>query len=133
MKLSEAIRLGAMLKPQAFDALFTGGATCAVGAALDAIGVELLDEAVCKNFPPDSLWDEAELRFPLLAVVAVHPVDLRHMEVGMLITDLNDFHLWSREQIADWVESVEPKAPQGAVAVVAADPCPAGEMATRDA
>ena len=37
MKLSEAIRLGAMLRPQAFSASTRHG-TCAVYAALDAIG-----------------------------------------------------------------------------------------------
>ena len=36
MRLSEAIRLGSMLKPQAFDAFFDGVGTCANGAARDA-------------------------------------------------------------------------------------------------
>lgn len=36
MKLSEAIRLGAMLKPQAFGADIEGDSTCAIGAAIEA-------------------------------------------------------------------------------------------------
>jgi hypothetical protein len=38
MELSEAIRLGAMMKPQAFRALVTDDGACALGAALLAVG-----------------------------------------------------------------------------------------------
>lgn len=38
MRLSEAIRLGAMLKPQGFGSYFRHGATCAMGAAIEAVG-----------------------------------------------------------------------------------------------
>ena len=38
MRLSEAIRLGAMLRPQAFRPLFTDDGACALGAALLAVG-----------------------------------------------------------------------------------------------
>ena len=38
MRLSEAIRLGAMLKPQAFARFFDGHGTCVFGAAADAVG-----------------------------------------------------------------------------------------------
>jgi hypothetical protein len=39
MRLSEAIRLGAMLAPQATGALFSKDGGCALGAALLAVGV----------------------------------------------------------------------------------------------
>lgn len=38
MRLSEAIVLGSMMKPQAFGIMFDGERTCALGAAKDAIG-----------------------------------------------------------------------------------------------
>ena len=38
MKLSEAIRLGAMMMPQAFRTLLTDDGACAFGAALLAVG-----------------------------------------------------------------------------------------------
>ena len=38
MKLSEAIRLGAMMMPQAFRTLLTNDGACALGAALLAVG-----------------------------------------------------------------------------------------------
>jgi len=38
MRLSDAIRLGAMLKPQAYGGFHFEGRTCAMGAALDACG-----------------------------------------------------------------------------------------------
>lgn len=39
MKLSEAIRLGAMIRPQGFGALFDGDNSCALGAAAEAAGL----------------------------------------------------------------------------------------------
>jgi hypothetical protein len=39
MRLSEAIRLGAMLAPQAAGALFSKDGACTLGAALLAVGV----------------------------------------------------------------------------------------------
>lgn len=43
MKLSEAIKLGAMNGPQAFDAYTDGVGTCALGAALKAVGCAPVD------------------------------------------------------------------------------------------
>lgn len=100
MRLSEAIRLGAMLKPQAFgtfrartatrdDGAFLGlriiESTCALGAACDAgykrSGIDQVH-----------VWCPA---CSLRAGVLFHAMHL------------NDTHRWTREQIADWVESIE--------------------------
>lgn len=83
MKLSEAIRLGALLHPQCFDTMVLHNdsgsvvGTCALGAA-------------------------AEAGFKL------HTVDIL---LRSKITRLNDRAGWTRERIADWVESFEPTLP----------------------
>lgn len=96
MRLSEAIRLGSMLHPQHYGTLTKrqGGkvvATCALGAALQAgyLFVEMFDcgGATC----------------PVSGCVSSR----ERVSVASVIGHLNDFHRWTREQIADWVESEE--------------------------
>lgn len=98
MKLSEAIRLGAMLKPQAFGLCYSDGRTCAMGAAWDAIGklhVTASDPSI--DFG-DSYWAVAGVSCPVCG---------RASGSGMAVAHLNDDHRWTREQIADWVETIE--------------------------
>jgi hypothetical protein len=119
MTLSEAIRLGAMLKPQNhYGALFENGATCAVGAAVDACGaLNPEDIKGCYRF--------AVHRFPILREYAWHPLEIRDAErhIEQIVFDLNDSAEWTREQIADWVATVEAQheatteQPQPAVSV----------------
>ena len=132
MRLSEAIRLGAMMKPQAFGELMTTAefrtalmgqnirvveitGTCALGAAMDAVG----------ELPTASIYEmdyeyDGESVFPQLAhVVGDCPVAGcayewpagagRKKDLDNMIPHLNDEHLWTRERIADWVATVEPK------------------------
>lgn len=118
--LSQAIRLGAMIKRQAFGSidevveikvtllgqeivLATESATCALGAAFDAIG----KLSVYQNLE-DSQY------FPILAVIETCPVttcsDVCRMSgesLDNIITHLNDDHYWTREQVAEWVEVIE--------------------------
>jgi hypothetical protein len=100
MRLSEAIRLGAMLHPQAFQSLRvidmdTGAVvrTCALGAAEQA-GYNIERESA----------EESLQRCP-----ACPPVPF-FWSVNMVIAHLNDDHRWTRERIADWVETLEPAA-----------------------
>lgn len=140
MQLSEAIRMGASMKPQVFGTLRrvierrpiykqmeipTGEmdcsvisvnleteviyGTCAWGAALDAIG--MLDQ--CHQGILDQNYLAAS------ATVPQHWLDtLKHIRnkkcpmcsipiPELTIIHLNDHHKWSRERIADLVESVE--------------------------
>ena len=105
MRLSDAIRLGAMLKPQAFGDFTDGVGTCAFGAANEALGRpadhEIVDEwaALCRaesccpccgQRPGSLVLDDYEL--PNTAALIVH---------------LNDDHVWTREAIADWVATIE--------------------------
>lgn len=95
MKLSEAIRLGALLHPQCFGSNYQydphdghAVATCAIGAA-HAAGFDIFGST--------------------LSALARSPIfPCRKMMLLDVITDLNDMHKWTREQIADWVASVEP-------------------------
>lgn len=110
MKLYEAIRLGAMLKPQCFGHLvtFVPARTCALGAALDAVGTL----ATVKGFFASmAALDE---HFPELMSVEVKcpgHICVKHLThqtytLAGAITHLNDYHHWTREQIADWVEQM---------------------------
>ena len=109
MRLSEAIRLGAMLHPQCFGALYeyrpgpadvtanqqlprrvwrTRGVmkSCALGAALMA--------GYSDEFEKESI----KRRCPACRA----PDCLTHT-----ISHLNDRHRWTREAIADWVQTIE--------------------------
>lgn len=97
MKLSEAIRLGAMLKPQGFG-LGAGGAkaqaTCALGAAYEAAHVI-------------GSWPALVLAFPQLTHIEKLACPVCGDTQDGLIAHINDDHLWTREAIADWIEGIE--------------------------
>jgi hypothetical protein len=119
LKLSEAIRLGSMLKPQGFEGM-SGGTSCAIQAAVEAAGGD-----------SDFMYSEAEERFPIIKALPACPVccGAWHQFTGSemwALYHLNDHHRWTREQIADWVESVErtheaPVAKDGEAQVNASD------------
>ena len=103
MRLSEAIRLGAMLGPQAFGATFENEKSCALGSALRAISIT------------DRPWTATADVWPFVYTRAQHPVLGDTYLVITIIRELNDLHRWTREAIADWVATVEP--PEAADAV----------------
>lgn len=105
MRLSEAIRLGATMKPQAFCYFFKDGATCAQGSALDAVG-RLSGDAVTCHDAVAQLWPWASPltlhaeRFSCPACGLNYGV----LRMATLIAHLNNDHEWTRERIADFVE-----------------------------
>src|SRR5688572_4034977 len=101
MKLSEAIRVGAKMKPQGFGGTNIGGRSCALGAALDAIGVDTKDGwfPVYDAWPIAGAWVEYPGKCSYYA--------RRRTLVGSACWLLNDVDKWTREQIADWVEALE--------------------------
>jgi len=118
MKLAEAIWLGAMLKPQAFGALEdTNGNTCALGAAYDAIGELHTGQGYD--------WSWACRRFPVLKAIDGNRARPRCFVCGTyvesIVPHINDEHRWTREQIADWVETIESPAPQAVGEALTAD------------
>lgn len=98
MKLSEAIRLGAMLKPQAHLGFFDGQGTCAIGAAIDAIGH--LNDLLLGRFVEFKEW-------PVFNMPVTDPVTQWPTRLWDAVVALNDTHRWSRERIADQVEQWE--------------------------
>jgi hypothetical protein len=99
--LSEAIRLGAMLRPQCFGRTFADKKSCAMGAAYEAVaGMKTLP-----NYLP-SIWSFLAERFPVLKISAScpqcswTPIPVYLVDV---IVHLNDSHHWTREQIAAYV------------------------------
>jgi hypothetical protein len=141
MKLSEAIRLGAMLRPQAFGGFFgfehvvpkgkcarmlarlglremdLALSSCALGAAIESVGG---DASICSR--AHGLLD----RFEILWGGRIRcPACIAHrVNAFSLIYHLNDEHRWTRERIASWVATIEASrescaavAPQEAVTV----------------
>lgn len=113
LRLSEAIRLGSMLGPQSFGTLFCeDGGSCALGAALRAIGSDISPH-----------WKAIGPKLPLLLARADHPFNDAIQSVYVsrvdqqsevyegtlwsVIVSLNNTHRWTRERIADWVETIE--------------------------
>ena len=96
MKLSEAIRLGSMLMPQCYgrnhviDSYGKEVASCAIGAAADAIGEDGLFTKM-KSINIRVGCPECTINYTLSSAVVC----------------LNDVHHWTRERIADWVEVIE--------------------------
>lgn len=93
MLLHEAIRLGSMQFPQAFDGDTTGEGRCALAGAAEVIG--------------HAWWATLSERYPFLDDLAVNPATRLKSDVMSVIYRLNDVHKWSREQIADWVQPIE--------------------------
>lgn len=107
LKLSEAIRLGAMLRPQAFGTYFSDGGSCAIAAAMEALGIASYSRDHGTLF--DSHRSLAK-RYPMLSKLrVVPPVDVNTdaPNVSNVIVRLNNDHYWTREQIADWIEQIE--------------------------
>jgi hypothetical protein len=111
LKLSDAIKLGAMMKPQGFGRIYDGENTCAFGAAYDAIGIL---ERLCDEFKRGVhplLSEEGQIRkyyeFTGWRVSRVLCPQCGVSQPFFAITHLNDDHRWSREAIAGWVESLE--------------------------
>lgn len=107
MKLSEAIRLGSMLRPQGFQSIAKEGRTCAIGAAYEAVGIDcaaLKSKSIPERFAIIGLHLPQVLATDLIPCPACARL---HNGVGYTIPHLNDHHRWTREQIADWVETLE--------------------------
>jgi hypothetical protein len=122
MRLSEAIRLGATLGSQTRGAFFRKHgnevATCALGAAVEAVGAKdksrlLLSLEGC----PVTNGRLSHTAWPILHALVTEqevPRDLRTCRgwwhpnsLSWTIMTLNDVAGWTRTQIADWVEEFE--------------------------
>lgn len=119
MKLSEAIRIGAQLRPQTDGRLFhrndSGQVTsCALGAGFEGAGLLKGDDAVMipevdqslllSSF--DGLEDFATTAWRRRPNYPCPECEDRESTIDDLITHLNDDDGWTREQIADHLESI---------------------------
>lgn len=115
LTLSEAIRLGAMLRPQGFGDLFQFSypdltvKTCALGAAYEAAGIMSIDsDRDATGWP--KLTRGA---FPILDLLLERGCPacrkLGTDKLAFVVTHLNDEHRWTREAIADWIATLEPQ------------------------
>lgn len=108
-KFAELMREGAAKRPQGFGSLFPtqydGRLSCALGAAWEVIHNNILSNGL-DMWPKwiDSLFIQ-QVNFPCGCRAGCVVVG----SVGSAITHLNDDKRWTRERIADWVESLEEK------------------------
>lgn len=114
MRASEAMRLGATLHKQAFMSFFNLGcdgetrlrivATCALGSISAALGATAAEQPeLYAEAYPWIVQDGDQRLCPAECGGVMGRTD------GMIV-HLNDDHHWTREQIADWLETVEPNA-----------------------
>jgi hypothetical protein len=106
MKLSHAILMNGMMKPQGFGfrSIHSMDAPCAIGGALQAVGIDTSKECLVYN-AFEKIWpwvnkNEASCPVCNAASGLIKPYQI--------IFHLNDTHEWTRTQIAEWVASVEP-------------------------
>lgn len=104
MKLSEAIRLGAMMSEQAFDDE-TEGKRCALQAAQDAVALQPLG----MDHKSETYYAALSEQWPILDELFENPAGGDMEELTSCIFNLNDTHEWSRERIAAWVATIEPQ------------------------
>ena len=118
MRISEAMRLGAMMRPQVFGVsfrpagFFTKGGSCAFFAAVEGAGCPttrhpgelMLRPGVGRMGPtrvvPDSWLSVLRHNSPC-------PICSKDMSGLQLVAHLNDTHYLSRNDIADIVERIE--------------------------
>ncbi len=103
LRLSEAIRLGSMLKPKGTGLLSVNcaaPAVCAMGAAALAAGLK----PVTSHQPVIDEWPWIETLKVASPVSGGSP-----LPVVNVIYALNDFYGWTREEIADYVQTIEPQ------------------------
>ena len=98
MKLSEAIREGAKLRPQAYRDYFKEGGSCALGAAYEITHGQFEFQI------GGSISVQLDNDFPALNAPYVDHV-LGEITIRHAITTRNDNLHWTREQIADWLEA----------------------------
>lgn len=128
MKLSEAIRAGAKIRPQGFGSFFPvvrrwfgvkrEKLSCAMGAAFEGGSCKTKIETVSRAFigregqliqageTVESVYPHDEW-VPVLTLTQSCPQCEKQDNVNNVIQHLNDDHKWKREEIALWVARME--------------------------
>lgn len=129
MRLSDAIRKGAMQRPQIVGYMFYVPKEYVVGEATGVTGLIVsLKDGVLSSCALGAAWEgtygepqsgvfkwdedmQRELKsvYPELTRAVrcpVCPKDNGPMSLESVIVDLNDLHHWTREEIADWLDTL---------------------------
>lgn len=115
--LSDAILLGSTFRPQSFKDIYKHGRTCALGAAAEAIGIDV--SKFDKEDGPDnlSIQEALEARFADMVPVCkgttacmgatchVEGCFNSHHTIHDMVVHLNDDHKWKRERIAAYLKT----------------------------
>jgi hypothetical protein len=128
--LSDAIRIGAAIRPQTFNSWFFNGRSCVMGAAIEALTGEFCDAIdFASRERLDALEETLHRRYqPILKQRVECPQCVREREfLSDLIIHLNDTHKWTREVIADFVQSIEEQIGYVTLSESSADAVIAGE------
>jgi hypothetical protein len=110
LRLSEALRLGSLDNPQCKRHLYdfgTGG-YCALGAIYKAVGWEpTVDESRAPQAQRAEMTRVSHTCWTTTRdAPCEHATYFRHgASIHVLLIHLNDDHEWTREKIADWLES----------------------------
>jgi hypothetical protein len=130
MKFSEAIRLGSLLRPQSYGSIYDGKYSCALGALMEGAGIALkatkrgnCTRHIQKQLHVDffntkcgraarqnpAYRTEASKTCPACSeVISVNGAGEKCTpNITSVIIHLNNEHMWTRERIADWVQSIE--------------------------
>jgi hypothetical protein len=111
-RLSDAMRAGAAIRPQATGVLFKRRegselvCSCALGAAWEgshpAFNVDHWISQVDSQQVAITLVDIMR-EFRMFGLQVENPVSQTIYDIDGVIVDLNDQHDWTREDIADWL------------------------------
>jgi hypothetical protein len=104
MKLSEAIFLGSMLKPQTRGSWHDDDGTCALAAALDALG-QLPKSDRGYHWRVNRIWKW--LKWPVKQAKCSACGGDKGTNMAELVMHMNDRHGYTREKIATWVKGIE--------------------------
>jgi hypothetical protein len=108
-KLSELMRQGAATRPQAFGDYTDAShcCTCAMGAVYEAITGKLphpeAEDGTACSVVNTIIYLETDIL--LSGYIVVDPISHESQNLSSIISGLNDELRWTREEIADWLES----------------------------
>lgn len=107
-KLSALIREGAMKRPQAFhDYISDDGCTCALGAAYEGItGKMPKPDGEDRGLVKATIYNTTGVRNHKIPYPESFVSGWRDVDILDVVTTLNDTCHWTREQIADYLESL---------------------------
>jgi len=107
ISLSEAIREGAKLRPQAFGFMFNKRdgvwCSCALGAAREYVFGTGPGTATTSANDVTALAQQCDVD---LSQCCTDPQEQTFTMLHTIILRLNDEYHWTREQIADWLQTI---------------------------